>query len=80
MVFAFVIAKTDKDQGKLSGKNYNLHIFLAWLLLVLHSTGFKMLGWAVSHPKSIFENFFIPVGPLPAWFNLSTYMGRESNL
>jgi hypothetical protein len=76
MVFAFVISKANKDLGKLSGKIYNLHIFLAWLLLILHFTGFKMLGWAVGHPKSIFEYFFIPIDPLPAWFNLSTWAGN----
>lgn len=75
-VFAYVVYKTNKDHGKLKGKTYKVHVVLAWFLLIFHFTGFKMLGWAVGHPKSIFEYFYIPVGPLPAWFNLSTWAGN----
>ncbi len=76
LVFAFIIFSTNKKLKKLEGKIYLLHIFLAWLLLVINSTGFRMLGWAVGHPQSITEYFFIPVGPIPAWFNLFTWAGN----
>lgn len=75
-VFAYVVIKANKNQGKIEGKIYKFHVFLAWLLLTLHFTGFKMFGWAVGHPKSIFEYFYIPVGPMPASFNLFTWAGN----
>ena len=77
LVFAYVVFKANKDHEKLAGKTYKFHVFLAWLLLIIHFTGFKMLGWAVGHPKSILEYFFIPVGPLPGWFNLFTWAGNS---
>lgn len=74
-VFAVSINKANRDLGKLSGKIYILHVFLAWLLLARDYTGFQMLSWAVFHPRSIAKYFFIQVGPLPPWFNLLTWAG-----
>ena len=74
LVFAFIISKANKDLGELNGKTYKIHVFLAWLLFVIHFTGFKMLGWAVGHHKLILEHFYISVGPLPAWFNLTAWV------
>jgi hypothetical protein len=76
IVFGYVIFKAESDLGKIGGKIYKIHILLAWILLIQHFTAFQMLGWAVGHPKDIFEYFLIPVGPFPAWFNLSTWAGN----
>jgi len=46
-----------KNLKKLEGKTYLLHIFLAWLLLLLNYTGFKMLGWAVGLPSQYLNIF-----------------------
>ena len=75
-VFAFTINKSNKNLGALNGRTYKLHIFLAWLLLIIHSTGFKMIGWAIGNPKLISKFFFVSVGPLSAWFNLLTWAGN----
>ena len=76
MIFAYVVFKTNKQHEKIEGKLYKFHVFLAWLLLFINSTGLQNLGWAVGHPKSIFKYFYIPIGPLPAWFNLSSWAGN----
>lgn len=76
VVFAFAISKANKVSGKLKGKVYRFHVLLSYLLLIFSFTGFDMLGWAVLYPKGIFENFYVPIGPLPAWFNLSAWFGN----
>ena len=72
--FAFVAYKANSDSHKVVGKLYGFHLFLAWILLMLHSHGFKTVGWAIGNSESIPEYFYIPIGPLPAWFNLSTWV------
>ncbi len=73
--FCFILALrgATKKFGELSSKNYRIHVLLAWLFLMFNNSGFKMLGWAVFHPSAISKYFYIPVGPMPAWFNLSTW-------
>ena len=76
LIFGFIVVKSDKYSGKIEGKIYKIHVFLAWLLLIQHFTAFRMLGWAVGHPNEIMKYFHIQIGPLPNWFNLSTWAGN----
>ncbi|MBU3950055.1 MAG: hypothetical protein KJ826_17775 [Proteobacteria bacterium] len=75
VAFFMVVFQANKDFGKLEGKNYNIHVFLSWLLLISHNSGFRVLGWACGHPESILAKIFIPIGPLPDWYNLSSWAG-----
>ena len=71
--FILTVRGATKKNGELSSKNYRIHLLLAWLFLMFNNSGFKMLGWAVSHPSAITEYFFVQVGPIPAWFNLTSW-------
>ena len=75
IIFAIFIFRANKEMGKIGGVYYYLHVFFAWLLLAMHSTGVSRLGLAIGHPQSILEYYYNPIGPLPAWFNLSSWVG-----
>jgi hypothetical protein len=53
-VFAFVVIHAVKERVIIDGKLYKFHVFLSWLLLILHHTGFARLVWAVGHPAGLF--------------------------
>ena len=74
IIFAFVAYKANHNSHKVVGKLYKFHLFMAWLLLIMHSHGFKTVGWAIGNSDDISDYFYIPIGPLPAWFNLSTWV------
>jgi len=75
IVFAIFIFRANKEMGKIGGVYYYLHVFFAWLLLAMHSTVVSQFGLAIGNTRSIVEYHYDPIGPLPAWFNLTSWTG-----
>ncbi|MDD3774619.1 MAG: hypothetical protein PHV08_01535 [Sulfurovaceae bacterium] len=69
-ILLFTLHRTNSSLGKIDGKTGFVHAFLLWIFLMSFSTSFKMLGWAFGHTSDIKKYFYIPVGPIPDWFNL----------
>ncbi|PHR54806.1 MAG: hypothetical protein COA44_12300 [Arcobacter sp.] len=72
-ILFFTIHKTGQKLGKIEGKINYLHIFLLWLFLMMFSTSFKMLGWTIGNYQDIEKYFYIQVGIIPAWLNLTMW-------
>ena len=68
-----ILHRTDKALGKIEGKSGFVHALLLWIFLISFSTSFQMLGWALRHVGDIEKHFYIPVGPIPEWFNLAMW-------
>ena len=75
IALSFAANKANKNKF-LEGRTYKLHLFFAWLLLMLHATGFKMLGWAVSNQELVVERYYKTIGPIPAWLNISSWVAN----
>jgi glucan phosphoethanolaminetransferase (alkaline phosphatase superfamily) len=72
-ILLFTIHSTAKKLGKIEGKNNYINIFLLWLFLMMFSTSFKMLGWAIGNFQDINKYFYIQVGIIPDWLNLTMW-------
>lgn len=64
---------TDRSLGKIEGNRGYIHAFLLWIFLLAFSSSFQMLGWAFGNPHDIEKHFFVPVGPILDWFNMSMW-------
>ena len=74
VLLAYILYKTNNNQGKIKGKKNLIHIILLWLFLMTFSTSFKMLGWAVGHTSDIMKYFYISLDFIPAWINLTMWV------
>ncbi len=72
-ILFFTIYKTGQKLGKIEGRTNYLHMFLLWLFLMMFSTSFKMLGWTIGNSQDIEKYFYIPIGIIPAWLNLTMW-------
>ena len=73
-ILLFTIHRTGQKLGKIEGKINYIHMFLLWLFLMIFSTSFKMLGWAIGHFQDIEKYFYIQIGVIPAWLNITMWL------
>ncbi|NOR56868.1 MAG: hypothetical protein GQ531_11780 [Sulfurovum sp.] len=73
-ILLFTIHKTSEVLGKIEGKINYLHIFLLWLFLMMYSTSLKMLSWSIVNTEDIEKYFYIQVGVIPPWLNLTMWL------
>lgn len=72
-ILLFTIHQTSKKLGRIEGKNNYINIFLLWLFLMMFSTSFRMLGWTIGNFQDINKYFYIQVGVIPDWLNLTMW-------
>jgi hypothetical protein len=70
----FTLHRTNNTLGKIEGKMGIFHGVLLWLFLMTFSTSVKMLGWSLGHIDEIEKYFYIPIGPIPNWLNLTMWL------
>jgi hypothetical protein len=70
LAMLFVVAVHRKNNRDISLSLFLGNAFLAWLLLILHSTSFKTLGWVTGHISDVSTYYYIQVGYIPPWAHL----------
>ncbi len=72
--FFITIINGNKSTGNLASKQFKIHYFLAWIILMLNASAFNMLGYVFSTPEAIKELFFVEIAKIPAWLNLISWI------
>ena len=72
IILLLIVYISNKDKPVI-GKKLYIHSFLLWVFLMMFATSFKMLGWALIHFEEIPKYFYIEIGVIPDWLNITMW-------
>jgi len=52
---------------------FYIHAFILWAFLMETTHSVEMLAWSIAYSSSIKSHFYIAIGPMPNWLNLTTW-------